>query len=297
MKPHRRTAARAVGWLAFTVFSGAVGAADDDATIDRRSGRKLVLAPDSDLYPRNLADPRRPTFSLVAAGHSSSEVPQAGDLRFGVRMGGRYGILRLHPQGAPDRGLQFDVEAGWVGQFDIDNSLDVIGWDGVYGLLLSWRTAGKTAIRVGTLHDSGHVGDEYAQRTGRQRINYTREELIFGLTRWVGTTWRWYAETGYAYTNKSKLQEPGRFQLGLEYASDAILWKNRLAWYTALDNSFSEERDWMMTSTLQLGLVLPAGNEARHYRVGIELFNGRSPLGEFSFRDETRVGLGWWFDL
>ena len=81
------------------------------------SGWQVQLGPDSDLCPRYLADPRLPVFGLKALSFSDSEVPDAGDARFGNQIGGRFSVLRLHPTGQPDRGVQFDVDVGFTGQF------------------------------------------------------------------------------------------------------------------------------------------------------------------------------------
>ena len=66
-------------------------------------------------------------------------------------LGGSFSLFRAHPGDNPNRGLQLDFKGGFFGHFDIDNSLDNIGWDGIYGLTLAWRPTETLAFRAGTL--------------------------------------------------------------------------------------------------------------------------------------------------
>ena len=53
-------------------------------------------------------------------------------------------------------------------------------------------------------------------RTGRERVNYTREELSVGAAwRWY-PRWRAYGETGVAYYRGDAALEPWRMQSGVE---------------------------------------------------------------------------------
>lgn len=109
------------------------------------------------LYPHYIANPVRSTFSFQAMKFSNSDIPQSGDQRFGINMGANLGLVRLHPENNPD-----------------------VGWDGHYALFLDYRHSKKIAYRLGIHHTSSHIGDEYIERTGRQRINYTRQEIRLG---------------------------------------------------------------------------------------------------------------------
>ena len=67
----------------------------------------------------------------------------------------------------------------------------------------------ETRLYSGTKHDSAHVGDEHSERTGRQRIGYTREELVAGVSWRPARKWRIYAEGGFGY-GLDDFQDPGR---------------------------------------------------------------------------------------
>jgi len=256
------------------------------------SGWQWVVSPASDLYRGYIADPRRPEFALMLMSFDDSEIPDAGQDRFGFRLGGGYGFLRWCRQDNPDYGWQFNVEGAFLGYFDRERSTDNIGWDGLYGLGIAFRPGGRSSYRLAILHDSAHVGDELAESSGRRRFNYTRQEYALGVSYRIRRTWRVYAEGAYAYDLRNEdIQMPGRFAAGLERDSPSR------GWYLALHNISWEEMDWDWEHTAQAGLVLPFPGLARTYRIGAEWHHGRSVLGEFSIHDETYFALGFWFEL
>lgn len=252
--------------------------------------------PGTGLYPEYVADPLRAQSALVPVAVLDSEIPETGDARFVLRLGGRFSLFRVHPAGQPNRGLQLDFKGGFFGHFDVDYSLDNIGWDGLYGLLLSWKPSDALTFRVGTIHDSAHVGDEYAERTGRVRIGYTREEWVAGASWGPGERWRAYAELGWASSVDGD-QEPLRIQLGSEAFGSKRFWNERASWYAAADVTTYEERDFDTRLTIQAGIVIRTGREDQRYRLALEYVTGRSVLGEFTMHEESTLGLGWYFDF
>jgi hypothetical protein len=100
---------------------------------------------------------------------------------------------------------------------------------------------------------------------------------------------------GWNYEPKEEAgQEPGRLQLGLEHEAPGHLAGGRLGWYAALDLGSFEERSWQIDPTLQIGLLVPAGD--RRWRVGLGYHDGTVPLGEFYRMDESYLALGLWLD-
>lgn len=257
------------------------------------AGAEIRLFPSDRLYPHYTADPRSPEFGLVLLSVPEAALADSGEERIGLKLGGRFGLLRVHPRGEPEAGWQLDIHAGFLGQFDLAHSLDNVGWDGLYGFLASRRWENGLAFQLGTKHVSAHVGDEYAERTGRLRIGYTRDEVAAGLA-WSGRRGeRLYAEGGWNYRLKEHLgQQPGRLQLGAELHRPTP--RERLGWFAALDLEAMEERDWQVDGSLHLGLAVPAGD--RRWRIGVALYDGRVPLGEFFAEDEPTVGFGLWLE-
>jgi hypothetical protein len=265
---------------------------------DVAAGKTGVWAffPEAGFYPLYIADPLRPQSAMLLARMPTSDIPDAGGTRFALRLGGQFPIVARHPYGDSECGWQLDFEGGFTSQFDIDNSLDNIGWDGLFGLLLDYKPRPALAFRFGTLHDSAHVGDEYAERTGRMRLGYTREEFVAGVSVRASQRWRYYAEVGVQYGTKN-FQEPLRAQAGVEYQGERPWPSARGGWYAALDLRAYAENDWHPRATAQLGINVPTGRGNGRYRFAFEGGAGRTVLGEFFTDSETYAGIGWYFDF
>lgn len=251
--------------------------------------------PADHLYPHYIANPIRSSFSFQPTNFSRSEIPQSGDQRFGIDMGANIGIARLHPKNNPDIGWDLTLEAGFRGQFDIEHSEDNLGWDGNYALFLDYRHNTKIAYRLGLHHTSSHIGDEYAERTGRQRINYTRQEIRLGSIWSFADNWQTYIEVARTNDRRNKaLQQSGRAEWGLQY-DHSTFFTQRIGGYAALDMSSYEENNWHANTTVQFGISWPT--KKRKWRLGIEYYDGRSQLGEFFQFAEKYLSLGLWMDL
>ncbi|HVS13838.1 MAG TPA: DUF1207 domain-containing protein [Thermoanaerobaculia bacterium] len=259
-------------------------------------GRRVVeLFPTTDPYPPNTASSHRLTNAVQLVSVSTVGIADSGDSRFFLRLGGRFGVLRLRSREREDRAWQLGIEAGFSGQFDNDNGQDNIGWDGFYGLVLTRAQGPSLAWKLGVLHTSAHLGDELIERTGRARLGYTREELQAGLSLRFGPRLRGYLEGGYGYERRIDLQRPWRGQLGLVFEDRDRFAGGRFGWYVGADLSGWEERDWRLDAALQVGLLFPAGDGA--WRLGIEAHDGRPPMAELFQDTETSVSMGLWLDL
>jgi len=285
-----------VVFLALVFLSSAAIAADQETAGDGGNKKKKVGVwfPPADFYPRYIADPLRPQSALTIQWLADTEIPETGAFRFGLRLGGSLGIRRWHPEGEPDKGWQLSFEGGFAGQFDITWSWDNTGWDGFYGLYLSRMISPDLGFRVGSQHDSSHIGDEYSERTGRQRIHYTREEAIFGMS------WRFrprvtaYAELGVG--NGVAGSVTSRMELGVQYVSDKRFWKGRASHFAAIDLRTYEETNWSPRLTVQAGYWIPVGDRSSVHRIAFEYGTGRSVMGQFIWEKETYFSLGWYYD-
>ena len=259
------------------------------------SGWTLWLLPVGAVYPGYIADLHRPQTAVMAHFYSRPGIDDSTDVRTGLDIGGRFGLLRLDPASPGGRSWQLSVDASFNAQFDSNEKLDNIGWDGKYGLTLTTSSGGPLSFKVAVLHNSAHIGDEYAERTGRERIDYTREELIVGLAVRPARGWRVYADGGYGYYSLTEEQMPWRAQAGLEYTTRASLLGGRFSWYAAVDFSGTEERDWRLDTSVQTGLTTTSGG--RRWRFGVQYTDGRPPLGEFFQCTEAWFTFGLWIDL
>ncbi|HET6461983.1 MAG TPA: hypothetical protein VFG29_14475, partial [Syntrophales bacterium] len=109
----------------------------DVSSGDTQSGSTILLLPPGDLYAPYAADPERLDFGFELRNYMRTQIPDSGNNRFDLKAGGEFGLIRIHPHDNSDLGWQLSIEGGFDSQFDIDNHLDNIGWDGKYGLLLT----------------------------------------------------------------------------------------------------------------------------------------------------------------
>ena len=176
------------------VINNLVNASERESDIQANENR-ITIAPPADFYPLYLADPRSARTAFTLMGMFSSDIQDAGDARFNFSYGKRFGVVRFGDE-PTYKAWQLDLEIGFFGYFDIQDSLDNIGWDGIFGLYFSRRLSPKKFIRFGFLHDSSHLGDEFVEETGRKRIDYTRQELITGITWLPAPRSKLYTELG-----------------------------------------------------------------------------------------------------
>jgi hypothetical protein len=254
------------------------------------------MFPAGEIYPRYHADPRGPDFGLMQLFVTDPDVPESGRGRVALKLGGRFGLVRIRPAGAPERPWQISIEAGFYGQFDQAHSLDNIGWDGIYGFLLTRELEGGAAVKLGTMHVSSHVGDEYAERIGRRRLNYTREELVAGVSWPFARGWRTYAEGAWGYVIRTpEIQAPGRVRWGIELERPGVVAEGRWGVYAAADFDVMEEQGWRPDASINAGLLVPSSD--RRWRMGVGYYHGRVPIGEFVMHREPFFVMGLWLDL
>lgn len=263
---------------------------------DATTQQQFVLAPTSHIYSPYLADQKRVTFGLQLIYVTDTDIPDTGAERFALRLGGRLELFQWHSEADPQQRLQANIEVGFRGHFDTSQSQDNIGWDGNYGLLFSYRNNDSLAWRFGLYHTSSHVGDEYAERTGRKRISYTREEVLAGMQLNLNPQWQYYLEAGYGYNADEKpLQDFKRAQTGIQFQQTRFSSSKRLGWYAGLDLSSYEERDWDINKALQIGFAFAAAPHT--WRLALDYYDGQSVIGEFFQHHERYAGLGLYLDI
>ncbi len=254
-----------------------------------------MLFPAGHLYPVYTADPHRPMTALTEMVYTEVRIEETRSPRVGLSAGGRFGVLRINPAKPDGRAWQVTISAGLDALFDSQNKLDAVGWDGDYGASVTTSAAGPLLLKLAVQHVSSHIGDEYADRTGKTRINYTREEVALGVTWRFRPRWRAYGEAAVAYIRRHDEQEPWRFQTGIDWESRPTLWGGRFAWYGAGDFSSMEERGWRLDTALQGGVLTRSNGHI--YRLGIGWTDGRPTVGEFFHHTERWFTVGIWVEL
>jgi len=256
----------------------------------------VTYFPDGDIYPAYVANPHRTGNGAMVHFYSRTQIAFSSGTRTSVKAGGHFAVVRWDAPAPGDRSWQISIDAGLDAMFDSQHKLDGIGWDGNYGFFATTASsASRFAFKLGLLHCSAHVGDEYAERTGRTRIAYSREEVAVGARYRLASQWSAYGEVGVAYRQLTEEQGRVRVEGGAEWESIRTFLLGRFVWYAALDLALWEERDWRPDVTLQGGLATKGRGPT--WRFGVEYANGRPPLGEFFVDTEARFTLGMWVDF
>ena len=266
-----------------------------DPTWVLSSGTSLTFFPSGDVYRVYVADPHRPTNALVESSIFDNTIPEVGSPVTRLAAGGRFGMLRIGPAKPGGRAWQVSIEAGFDAVFDSKNRLDAVGWDGNYGLTLTTASSSRVALKIAVLHVSAHLGDEFQDRTGRERINYTREEVAVGVAWQWSPRWRLYGETGGAYRMGHPSLDTWRAQSGIEFDSGRGPCGQKFACYAAVDVSTFEERKWRVDLTANVGIVIHG--PGRTTRLFVEWHDGRPTPNEFFLDSLSSLSVGLKIDL
>lgn len=255
----------------------------------------LEWVPDKNPYPAYLADPRRPRMH-VGIGFIDSDIPTLSSGIVNLDAGTRITVLKLQTGSKNDYSL--DVEGGLFTRFDAVNALDNLGWDGRYGIYLSWGWSDTIDVRLGHRHISCHLGDEFIENTGRRRIDYTRNDWRAGLGIHLNENMLVYVEPSWAWQmGNQKLQKRWMMEGGFQYQGPYNVWKNSMAWYGGVHVASYAEMDWHSSFSCQFGVEVKRDPKRNRMRIGLEGYYGRALLGEFAFDyDESYLTLGVYFD-
>jgi hypothetical protein len=247
------------------------------------------LIPEGLIYRSYQAGPKESRFGSVWFSEQTGE----GSL-WDIALGGRVGVLRfgnrspVHPEG-----WQLDIEGAAFPRLDITaGRRDLVSADYRFGIPLTYGL-GRYQMKFAYYHLSSHLGDEFIERTGAQRINYVRDALVWGHSYFLTPDARSYAEIGYSY-NTDGGAEPWEIQFGLEFAPPCPTGVCG-APFLAINALLQEEHDFGGMLTLQAGWAW-RNAVGRLFRVGLHYHNGKSPQYEFFDRHEEQIGVGIWYD-
>jgi hypothetical protein len=236
------------------------------------------------LYPHPLADPRGPfTGSRV-------QIPlrEHRNLKIENAFGTCQSLVRVVDG---DEAFEIGGEGAAISRFDIRESLDMDGVDYRFGFPFVYRR-GDLAFKLHPWHITSHLGDEFAEREGRLRISYGRNELAFGAAWHPSPGWRLYAEGGWGFSIDSA-NEPWRWMAGAERV-DRLLGADAPEVYLAVNATSWQEVDWSVQVNLQAGLWLRSKGTPEGFRLGVEYFHGPTALTQFLPERDHYISVGVW---
>jgi len=214
-----------------------------------------------------------------------------------ITLGGRVGILRYgtDDDGVRPQGFQLDLEGAAMPRLDLEHERDVISADFRAGVPLTFGI-GAYQTKFGYYHLSSHLGDEFMLRfPSVERINYSRDVLIWGHSLYLCDDLRVYAEAGWAFYYDGGTK-PWEFQFGIDYSPVAATGSFRGAPFAAINWQIQQELNYSGRLVTQAGWQWRS-DSGQVLRTGVQYFTGNSEQFEF-YRDyEEKVGWGIWYDF
>ena len=165
-----------------------------------------------------------------------------------------------------------------------------IGFPLTYGID-NWQ------FKLAVYHLSSHMGDEFAiAHPGAlaTRINYVRDEMVFGTSVYPVPVCRLYGEVGWAF-NTDGGSEPWETQFGVELSEPGPTGLQGTPFF-AVNGHLRQEVDWGGDVSSQLGWLW-RGNSGQVLRLGLHYFNGKSSQYQFFNQFEEQIGVGLWYDF
>jgi len=269
-----------------------------------QTARGFELLPDRGLFAAPLADPLEPRMaaSLISTNLLRAPGPErppwpgvsAREWLAAVSIGGTIPVLRLFDR--PEGGIVVSAQAGVLSRFRIELwSRDDLGQDWFVGMPIeaAWN---RWSGRLRFFHRSAHIGDEFADSTGAQRIEFGGEAievlnaLHFGAFRvYGGGGWVVHSNTRYTAV---LLSENRGDQFTAQAGFDATwpVWPERgIGLVAGLDWQTAQRTGWRPATGAAVGIEYRRAD--RFVRLTARAFDGTSPMGEFFLTNERYGGL------
>lgn len=211
-----------------------------------------------------------------------------------ITLGGNVGLVRYGTRGdVRPEGWQLGIEGAGLVRLDIDENRDVDAADYRFGIPLTWGDA-IHQVKFAYYHLSSHLGDEFLlKHPDFDRLNYSRDVLVFGQSLYPAEEWRVYGEIGYAFYND--MSDPWEVQFGIDWAPNGRTGP-RGAPFAAFNGHLREEVDFGGNFVVQAGWSWRRSPATGLFRVGANYYNGKDD--QFSFFNDSveKVGVGMWYD-
>jgi hypothetical protein len=149
-------------------------------------------------------------------------------------------------------------------------------------------------VKFAYYHLSSHLGDEFLlKHSGFNRLNYSRDVLVWGHSLDPSDRWRVYGEIGFAFD--VDVGDPWEMQFGVDYAPNDRTGA-RGAPFAAVNGHLRQEHNYGGNVVAQAGWAWRRSPATGLYRIGVEYYNGKDD--QFSFFDNSveKVGFGMWYD-
>ncbi|HKK93434.1 MAG TPA: DUF1207 domain-containing protein [Longimicrobiales bacterium] len=315
MPPALGTTRGVLTWVAVVgglVAAPDVAAAQTPVSLDAESVRVDSAAgwlPDVRLFPSPIADPREPAFQAgllwtdifqgtatgAAVLNRAHPEEAAHELHGAVSIGGTLPLRAWTPWS--DGGVTVGLQAGVFGRFRLQvPKKDLVASDWIVAMPVE-VSRGPLSARLRLLHWSSHLGDEFAEATGSERINFAHNsiEVLAALRPTPGV--RVYGGGSLVFLSKTErdlrprlpgFSDDGSIRAGAE-GEWYLRAEDRVGIVAALDWQAADRWEWRGRTALELAVT--ARGPARYVRFGATFATGPTPMGQLLFERETAWGV------
>ncbi len=248
----------------------------------------LHLMPQGLIYRSYMAGSKESRFRSV--WHEEND----GHSIWDITLGGNVGILRYGTRGdTRPEGVQLGIEGAGLVRLDRDSNIDVAATDYRFGIPITWGDS-IYQVKLAYYHLSSHLGDEFLiNNPGFQRLNYSRDVIVWGHSLYPTERFRVYGEIGYAF--HVDVGEPWELQFGFDYGPSGRT-GSRGAPFAAMNGHLREEVDYGGNFVAQAGWAWRRSPATGVYRLGVEYYNGKDDQYSFFDQSTEKVGFGMWYD-
>jgi hypothetical protein len=275
-----------------------------------RSWRVLVpllcLVPSASAVGQTRIFPNVPSFELPLASPRVHGLvgriisARRGESDFGreaeaeVALGEDFPVLALR-RGPRPISLGFGTQV--YGRFSLgDRKSALISNDWVVGLNTS-ASLGAWTLTGEIYHESSHLGDEYGDRFGASRLDWTREVASAWVSYGAGRI-RVLGNLSYVLIDELDLDRPGA-ALAVDFQGRPIgtVLGGSLRAVGGVFFDGAAATNWRISSTAKLGVVLTSPANGREVGIALIAHDGLSTQRQFFRRDSRYIGAELRFDL
>ena len=223
-----------------------------------------------------------------------------GETLFGKEWEAEAGLGEIWPLIAFSRGrspITLHLGTEVTGRFSLgDAASAMISSDWQVNLLLT-ADLKQTRLGLEALHESSHLGDEYADRFSTSRVNWSREIMGLWAQSAVGPVLL-SANASYALIDALDLPPMG-VSLGADYRGKRgrVVGGGSAQAILALHADMQEYTDWNVTLSGRAGIRFADPQGRRGFAMLLTFLDGMSPQRQFFLSKSRYFGLEVRFDL
>jgi hypothetical protein len=257
-----------------------------------RAGAQERLFPGVKSFELPEASPR--AYGLIARVLSL----RRGDSRFGAEQEGEVILGENFPLVALKGGLRpivLGLGSQAYGRFSLEDSKSALISLDFVAQLNTTALFGPWALTLQLYHESSHLGDEYANHFGVDRLDWSREVLA-GWASYSSGDWRFIGGASYVLYDGLGLPRPAA-AMGIDFRGHRLGVRRRavepvIGFYTEA----TAATRWRLSQSAKLGVTF-AGRTAPRLGVAFVAHDGLSTQRQFYRRESRYIGLELRIDL